>query len=148
MANSSLSWCNQIIESLGKVPSFENEAVHPILEELCLHLRPSILAYPARIGLQTVNNLLVPQEAISYDIPLQRVLIEQLFLLEQVDRIEIQENHELLAQAELILSFSEQVSCAPFESGLDFLLFEHIGTGLPVLVRTCDECVSELSLLE
>ena len=41
----------------------------------CLHLRPSILAYAARIGFQTVFDSLVPQEAVSYDIPLQRVLM-------------------------------------------------------------------------
>ena len=48
-----------------------------ILEELCLHFRPSFLAYPARIGLQTANDF-VPQKTISYDIPVQSVLIQQL----------------------------------------------------------------------
>ena len=48
---------NQIIFSLGKVPSFENEAVDRIVEKLCLQSRPSILARPARILLQKANNL-------------------------------------------------------------------------------------------
>ena len=60
-----------MIDSPGKVPSFESEAVDRIHEELCLHSRPSSLAYPAR-------NALAPEEAFSYDILLQTAFIEQL----------------------------------------------------------------------
>ena len=79
ISNDSLSWNDQKIDSLGNVPSFKSEAVDMILEELCLRFRPSILAYLARIGIQTENNLSVLQGAISCGTPLQRVLIEQLF---------------------------------------------------------------------
>ena len=80
IANCSLSlWNDQIIVSPGKVPSFESEAEDLILEQLCLHFRPSMRAYPARIWLQTANNLVVLQGAISYDIPIQSILKEQLF---------------------------------------------------------------------
>ena len=47
-------------------------------------IHSSILADPARIVFQTVNNLFVPQEAVSYGILLRIVSIEQLFLLEQL----------------------------------------------------------------
>ena len=57
-----------------------------------MHFRPSILACSTRIGLQTVSSSFVPQEAVSYDIPLQRVLMWQLFLLEQLDQLAIQGN--------------------------------------------------------
>ena len=49
----------------------------------------------------------VPQEAISYDIPLQRVFMEQLFLLERHDVLAIQENRgSLEAQSRSSLSVS------------------------------------------
>ena len=79
IASSFLSDNDQIIDSLDKVPSFENEAPDWILDEVWLHPRPSILVISARIELQTVNNLFVPQEASSYDILLQTILIEPHF---------------------------------------------------------------------
>ena len=71
----SLSENGQIIDPLGKISSFESEAVDLLLEELRLHFRPSILAYPVQIGLKTVNKLFVPQKAVSYGVLLQRVLV-------------------------------------------------------------------------
>ena len=103
-ANLSLSGDDQIIDSPGGVPRFESEAVDLIHGEPCLHFRPSILVYTAWIGLQTVNNLFVHQGAISYDIPLQRVLVEQLYLLEQPDPLAIQGDRGFLdAQKESFL---------------------------------------------
>ena len=69
----SLSEC-QIIDSLGKVSSFQHGAAYRIHEELCLRTTPSILAGPTQIALQAVNNLFVLQEASSYDILLQTVV--------------------------------------------------------------------------
>ena len=48
-----------IDELVGEVPSFENETVARIREELCLRIGPLIVAYPARIGLQTENDSFV-----------------------------------------------------------------------------------------
>ena len=61
---------------------------------LSLSLRTglSILACPAPIELQTANNLLVLQEASSYDIRLQTISVEQLFLLEQLVQLTFQRN--------------------------------------------------------
>ena len=64
--------------------------------ELCLRFRPFLLANSTRIGLQKIHDSFVPQEAISYDIPLQRVWIEQCFLLERHDSVAIQGNRGFL----------------------------------------------------
>ena len=75
-----------------------------IREELCLHFQPSILAEPARIGLRKAKDSFVHQKTTSYDIPLQRVLIQQLPLLAQLDQLAIQGNRGFLhAQKESFL---------------------------------------------
>ena len=77
-------------DSLGGVPCAENESVFLIHGEPCPQCRPLILAYSTRIVLQTVYDCFVPQEVISYDIPLQRVLIEVPVLLGRHDLLAIQ----------------------------------------------------------
>ena len=60
--------------SLGRVPCAENESVGLIHGKQCLHFLLLILA--SQIMLQTMSDSFVPQEVISYDIPLERVLYD------------------------------------------------------------------------
>ena len=69
-ANLSLSGDNKMTDSPGCVPRVEIESV------ICLLFRPLILAYSFRIVPHAIDESSVLQEANSYDIPLQRVLIE------------------------------------------------------------------------
>ena len=103
-SQSSLSKNDQLIDAPGRFPSFESAAVEVIFEELWLHFRPSILAYPVQIGLQTAYDSLVLQEAISYGISPQIVLMEELYLLEQPDPLAIQGDRRCIdAQKESFL---------------------------------------------
>ena len=63
--------------------------------EPCLRFRPLILAKSSRIVLQTEASSVL-QEAISYDIPLQRVLMELPVLLGRPDLLAIDENRGFL----------------------------------------------------
>ena len=142
-ANSSLSLKNQIIDSPGLVQSFDYEAADLTLAELCLHFRPSCRAYPAHIGLHTLFNvkrifiLVVLQEAISYEILLHSFTSSNL----------ISSQFTEIADFSMLRKYSFSFGTKllhNIECRLDFLLFQHIATGLTVLVRTCDERVSEL----
>ena len=82
--------------SPGRVPCVENESVALIHGEPRLRFRPLILANSFRIVLQTTEASSVLQEAISYGIPLQRVLIELPVLLGRRDLLAIQENRRFL----------------------------------------------------
>ena len=121
MANSFLSENDQILDSLGKVPSSEIEAAYLIHEELSLRIGPSILACPAPIELQTADNLFVPQEASSCDLRLQTILFGQLFLVE-LSQLAIPRNGVISMFRKNFLS-SEREFCTTNESQLDFLLF-------------------------
>ena len=79
-------------DSPGRVPCVEIESVGQIHGEPCLRFRPLILAFSSRIVLQTLDGSSVLQEAISYDIPLQRVLIQLPFRLGRQVLLAIQEN--------------------------------------------------------
>ena len=91
-----------------------------IHEELCVHPRPSNLTFPAWIVLCTVSKLFAFEDAFSYDILLQIVLIEQLFLLEQLGQLARQEICvNLYAQKELLLFLIESFAQ---HSSLDLIL--------------------------
>ena len=75
-------------DSLGKVRRVGIESVGLTHGEPGLQFRPLILTHSSR----TIYGSFVPQEAISYDIPIQRVFLEQLILLEQHDQLAFQGN--------------------------------------------------------
>ena len=110
---------------LGRVRCVENESVGLIHGEACLHIRPLTLAFSFRIVLRTVCDSSVPQEAISYDILLQKILIELPVLLGRHDLLVIQEDREfLIAQRKNFLNLdlnfsyvttSPQVPCTSWK---------------------------------
>ena len=123
---------------------------HPAVSREAHTDRQSLILIFVTIFVFRANgNHFAPQDAISYDILLQRVLTGQLFVLEQLDQLAITRKSRISrCSGRKSFCFLSNVPAQHFESRLDFLSFEHIATGLPVLVRTCDESVSELSLLE
>ena len=74
----------------------ENESVGLIHREQSLHFLLLILACSSQIVLPTVSDSFVPQEVISYDIPLERVLTVLPALLGRLALLVIQENPELI----------------------------------------------------
>ena len=141
-----LSWNDQII---SRNPSFGNEATDLVLEEICLHFRPSILAYPARIGLQTVKIPYVPPKATSYDITASESLDTATFFSSSSLISSLFKEVAVSRCSEWILSFSSWITLlhnmwVPTRFSL---VWAH-RHGFTVLVRTCDERVSELFLSE
>ena len=61
-------------DSLDSVPCAENDESASLNHgEPCLHFLLLIHAYASQIVLRTIPGFVVPQEVISYDVPLQRV---------------------------------------------------------------------------
>ena len=63
-------------DSYGRVPFDENEFVCLIRGGPCLHFQILTPAYPSQIVCRTVSDSFAPRKVISYDVPLQRVLIK------------------------------------------------------------------------
>ena len=116
-----------MIDSLGKVPSSENEVGYLIHEELCQHPASSILVCPIQIVLQTI-------------------LSEPHILLERLDPHSSRRNYETSLCSDRIFSLSSWESRTTAMSRLDFLLFWLPAMDVSVQVRKWEKEASELSL--
>ena len=102
--------------------------------------------------IQTRDVSFVVAEAISYDIPFQRVLMELPVLLERHDMLACSSRKSRISQCSveiLVLSlFRNKTPLKTFGTRLDLLLCEYIATSHPGLVGMCDELDTEFSLSE
>ena len=74
-------------DSHGRIPCEKNESVGLIHGGPRLHYLRLTPAYSSQIVLRTVSDSLALQEVISYDVPLQRVLIRLPLLLRRLHQL-------------------------------------------------------------
>ena len=92
-----LSVSFHIPDSYGRDPRDENEFVCLICKRPCLPFQILTPAYPSQIVCRIVSDSFAPRKVISYDVPLQRVLIKLRLLLRLLRLLGILGDLELLA---------------------------------------------------
>ena len=116
IASPFLSENGQIFDSSDKVPSFENEAVAWILEELCLHIRLNSCWSSSDRASDMIFLFLKKHSQI--------ILIEPLVLLEQLDQLAFQRNCGYLDDQKEFFLFLNETLARRSSLDLSFSSFE------------------------